>query len=323
MTPFQTPAWRAAAVETGRFVDATVLTESAGREVELPALRRRGPSQAVQSLPRGWGFGGIVTAGEPTAADVGAAMVELGRRGVREARLRPPPEQDELFAGSGAGWTAVRENHSYEIDLAPGWPAVSTSFASSVRRAVRKAEKSGVVIERRTDLEAVGEFHRLYRLSVLRWAKQTRVPDRLMEARATLAEPLAKYDAVLTHLGADCGIWLARHAGSVVGALVVVSHGTEHAYWRGAMDLELAGPVRANDLLQVSAIEHACRQGAERYAMGLTEPGSGLARFKIGFGAQPRLSHEYVIERPWRSRLRRGAAPVLEPLRGWAAGRAE
>ena len=174
----------------------------------------------------------------------------------------------------------------------------------------------------RTDREAVAEFHRLYRLSVRRWARQTRVPDRVMELRATLAEPMVKYEAVLGRLGDDCGIWLARHSGSVVGALVVLSHGSEHAYWRGAMDLELAGPVRANDLLQASAIEHACVGGADRYAMGLTAPGSGLARFKSGFGAEPRISHEYAIEPSWRSRLRRGAAPVLEPLREWVAGRA-
>jgi hypothetical protein len=322
MTPFQTPGWRAAAVATGRFVDATVVAGYAGHEVVLPALQRRGPSQAIQSLPRGWGFGGIVTPGAPTAADVRAAIAELDRRGVRGARLRPPPDQDALFAGSGVGWSTVGENHSYEIDLGRGWPAVATGFASSVRRAVRKAEKSGVEVERRTDREAVAEFHRLYRLSVRRWARQTRVPDRVMELRATLAEPMVKYEAVLGRLGDDCGIWLARHSGSVVGALVVLSHGSEHAYWRGAMDLELAGPVRANDLLQASAIEHACVGGADRYAMGLTAPGSGLARFKSGFGAEPRISHEYAIEPPWRSRLRRGAAPVLEPLREWVAGRA-
>jgi len=323
MTPFQTPSWRAAAVGTGRFVDATVVTESAGHEVVLPALRRRGPSRAVQSLPKGWGFGGVVTPGEPTASDVAAAMAELRRRGVHEARLRPPPQQDGAFACSGVAWSTVRENHSYEIDLGRGWPAVSAAFASSVRRAVRKAEKSGVVVERRSDPEAMAEFHRLYRLSVLRWARQTRVPDRVMELRATLTEPMAKYESVLDRLGDDCGIWLARHAGVVVGALVVLSHGPDHAYWRGAMDLELAGPVRANDLLQASAIEHACLRGAERYGMGLTEPGSGLARFKSGFGAELKVSHEYAIEPPWRSRLRRGAAPVLEPLRGWAVGRAE
>jgi Acetyltransferase (GNAT) domain len=323
MTPFQTPAWRAAAVSTGRFVDATVAVERSGREVVLPALRPHGPSRRVSSLPLGWGFGGVVApGGQPTGEDVAAAVSALGRSGARRGLLRPPPRQDLAFERSGVPWSRVRENHSFEIDLRPGWAAVSAAFTSSVRRAVRKAEKSGVVVERCTDRAAVAEFHRLYHVSVLRWAQKTRVPDRVMQLRAARAEPLAKYDAVLRHLGDDCGIWVARHSGVAVGALVVLSHGGEHAYWRGAMDLEKAGPVRANDLLQVSAIEHACRQGAERYAMGLTAPGSGLARFKAGFGAEPQVSHEYSIEPAWLARLREGAAPALEGLRGWASGRA-
>lgn len=320
-TPFQTPAWRAAAADTGLFVDATVATDGAGRDLVLPALRRRGPMRATASLPLGWGFGGIVAPGAgPTSADVRAIVDELGRRGVRLARLRPPPEQDAAFAGSGVSWSLVRENHSYEIDLKRGREAVSGAFASSVRRAVRKAEKSGVVVERRSDMEAVEEFHRLYRLSVLRWAGESRLPDRLVQVRAMRAEPLGKYRAVLSHMGDDCGVWLAHHAGAVVAALVVLSHGGEHAYWRGAMDVAQAGPVRANDLLQVSAIEHARGAGGERYAMGLTAPGSGLARFKSGFGAELKVSHEYAIEPAWRPRVRGRTARVLVPLRDWASG---
>ncbi len=276
----------------------------------------------LASLPKGWGFGGIVTPGrEPTGDDVRAVAASLAHRGVRLARLRPPPSQDAAFAASGLTWGRVEVNHSYAIDLRRGWPAVSAGFSSSVRRAVRKAERSGVVVERLTDPEAVREFHRLYDLSVLRWAAQTRVPDRVMQLRAMRAEPLSKYDAVLGELGEDCGIWLARHEDAVVGSLVVLSHSGEHAYWRGAMDIDLAGPVRANDLLQASAIEHACRQGADRYAMGLTQPGSGLARFKSGFGAEVEVSHEYVLEPSWLPRVRRRTAPVSERLRTWAAGR--
>ncbi len=214
-TPFQTPAWRGAAVRTGRFVDATVVVESAGREVVLPALRRRG-LPGVASLPVGWGFGGVVAPdGIPVAGDVAAVVAELGRRGVRSARLRPPPRQDAAFEESGVDWSRVLVNHSYELDLAAGWPAVSAGFASSVRRAVRKAERSGVVVERRTDREAMAEFHRLHRLSVLRWAEGTRVPGRVMQARAALAEPMAKYDAVTAALGtgAACG-WHAMRASS-------------------------------------------------------------------------------------------------------------
>ena len=305
VAPFQTPAWVAAAVSTRRYTDASVTTQVSGRELRLPCLRRRSPlGGTVSSMPLGWGFGGLVSASDVTGDDVRAVVDELARRGVSDLVLRPGPDQDPAFAKSGVGWTRVRENCSYEVDLSPGWPAVSAGFASSVRRAARKAERAGVTVRRRTDPAAVEEFLRLYELSVRRWADGVRLPVWASVARSRFVEPRGKYAAVLEHLGDGCGIWVAEHEGAAVAAIIVLSHEGEYAYWRGAMDADLAGPVRANDLLHVSALEHACGAG-ERYAMGLTAPDSGLARFKRGFGAEPRVSHEYALCSPWRARERR------------------
>jgi len=63
------------------------------------------------------------------------------------------------------------------------------------------------------------------------------------------------------------------------------------------MDLALAGPVRANDLLHSLAIEEACSRGIGRYSFGISDPGSGLARFKEGFGATAVGYSGYVFER--------------------------
>lgn len=300
--PFQTPAWRAAAVATGRYADASVVLPE-DPSVLLPALRRRGVGGRVASLPLGWGFGGLVTReGAVLPAQVAAAVDALRRRGTRSLLLRPPPAQDEAFRASGVAWTRVAPNHSYDIGLDEGWDAVAAGMAGSVRRAVRKAERAGVEVERRTDREALRDFYRLYRLSVARWSAGSRAAP-LLAARARLLEPFRKYVAVQDALGESCGIWVARHEETVVAAIIVLSGAGEHAYWRGAMDAGPAGPVRANDLLQVRAVEHACAEGARTYAMGLTEPGSGLARFKSGFGARERVSHEYALEPPWRGRL--------------------
>jgi hypothetical protein len=305
IAPFQTPGWIEAAVSTGRYADASVTTQVAGRELRLPCLRRRLPlGGTVSSMPLGWGFGGLVCASEVTGDDVRAVVDELARQRASDVVLRPGPDQDPAFAESGVAWSEVRENYSFEVDLSPGWPAVSAGFASSVRRAARKAERAGVTVRRRTDPTAVEEFLRLYELSVRRWADGVRLPVWASVARSRLIEPRDKYAAVLRHLGDDCGIWVAEHDGTAVAAIIVLSHQGEYAYWRGAMDADLAGPVRANDLLHVTALEHACAAG-ERYAMGLTAPDSGLARFKRGFGAQPRVSHEYALCSPWRARQRR------------------
>jgi lipid II:glycine glycyltransferase (peptidoglycan interpeptide bridge formation enzyme) len=174
-----------------------------------------------------------------------------------------------------------------------------------MRRGAKTAERAGVTVRRHTDAAAVEQFHRLYALSVRRWSNDTRLPRWLVQARARHAEPLSKYHAVVRCMGDSCGIWIAEHDGTAVAAIIVLSHGSEFAYWRGAMDVALAGPVRANHLLQVAALEHACAGGGQRYAMGLTAPESGLARFKRGFGAQLRVSHEYALYSPWRAREQR------------------
>lgn len=323
VAPFQTDAWVAAAVSTRRYTDASVSTQVSGRDLRLPCLRRRSPlGGTVSSMPLGWGFGGLVSPTEVTGEDVRAVVDALASRGDSDVLLRPGPDQDPAFAASAVAWSQVRENYSFEVDLSQGWPTVSAGFASSVRRAARKAERAGVTVRRRTDPAAVEEFLRLYDVSVRRWSENTRLPAWASVARARHLEPRAKYLAVLRHLGDDCGIWVAEHEGTAVAAIIVLSHQVEFAYWRGAMDVDLAGPVRANDLLHVSALEHACATG-ERYAMGLTAPDSGLARFKRGFGAQQRVSHEYALCSPWRARERRAwelvRSRVSSPPKGASA----
>jgi hypothetical protein len=62
------------------------------------------------------------------------------------------------------------------------------------------------------------------------------------------------------------------------------------------MDVELAGPTRANYLLHRLAIEDACRAGCRTYHMGETGGSSSLAQFKEALGARPHEYAEYVAE---------------------------
>jgi hypothetical protein len=104
-------------------------------------------------------------------------------------------------------------------------------------------------------------------------------------------------------MGDDCRIWVAWHDERPAAAIIVLAHGVNVSYWRGAMDRDLAGPTRANFLLHSRAIEDACRGGRRYYHMGETDPGSSLARFKAQFGAEAHPYLEYRLERrrSWRS----------------------
>jgi hypothetical protein len=63
------------------------------------------------------------------------------------------------------------------------------------------------------------------------------------------------------------------------------------------MDKQLAGPLRANELLHRMAIEEACEHGYRSYDMGLTRPASPLAAFKEKLGAVPSEAYSLRLER--------------------------
>ena len=51
----------------------------------------------------------------------------------------------------------------------------------------------------------------------------------------------------------------------------MLTQGGNDTYWRGAMNQDLAGPSRANDLLHRLAIEDACERGWSAF-LGISNP---------------------------------------------------
>jgi hypothetical protein len=300
---FQTPEWLRAICEAGPFVDASRMYLTAdGRRLVLPMVRRRETpgSMAIRlSLPVGWGTGGIVAEhGRLTAADVRAIRADLDRTSVGTTVITPNPAQDHLWRVAGSPWSKTRTRMVQMLDLSDGFDEVwARQFKSSVRRAVRKAEASDLTVERDSGPRLMREFYELYELSVLRWAQQDGVPASVARWRAGRLESLRKFERVAELMGPACVTWVARLDGRAVAGIVVLSQGVMANYWRGAMELEKAGPVRANDLLHRLAIEDACVRGMQRYSFGNSNPGTGLARFKESFGADSIHYAEYITER--------------------------
>jgi lipid II:glycine glycyltransferase (peptidoglycan interpeptide bridge formation enzyme) len=102
---------------------------------------------------------------------------------------------------------------------------------------------------------------------------------------------------VARRFGAGCAVWIARLEGEPVAAIIILHFGAYAKYWRGAMNKELAAPVRANDLLQRLAIEDACSSGYRYYDMGGSRAGSPLATFKERFGGEAQVAHDLRMER--------------------------
>ena len=174
------------------------------------------------------------------------------------------------------------------LDLAGGFSEVwSHRFRGTARTAVRKAERSGVEVEVDRSGQALQVFFELYEKSIRRWAAMQHEPVALTRWRTMRATPPRMLAAVAEHFGQGCEIWVARVQGMPIAAIVVLRSGSNAKYWRGAMDKELATPVRANEYLHSLAIEQACRDGCRWYEMGQTRPSSPLAAFKEKLGATP------------------------------------
>nr|WP_237519446.1 GNAT family N-acetyltransferase [Streptomyces sp. HUCO-GS316] len=170
-------------------------------------------------------------------------------------------------------------------------------FRRHVRREVRRAERSDVEVEVDRTGRLVPVFYELYRKSIVRWAEQQHEPLALARWRRTRAFPVRRLEAVAAQFGERCAIWTAWRAGEPAAALVVMRHARHAKLWRAAMDRELAHPVHAVPLLYRLAIEEACAAGCRTFDMGESSPGSSLATFKAGFGAENFSSPRYLRER--------------------------
>ncbi len=67
--------------------------------------------------------------------------------------------------------------------------------------------------------------------------------------------------------------------------------------WRSYSNKDLAGPVRANTLLQRLAIEDACRAGCRYYNLGWSGDVASLITFKSRLGARPERFPVYTLDR--------------------------
>jgi hypothetical protein len=284
------------------YVDASRLYHTPdGRRLILPLVQRRrlGRWSPMASLPVGWGPAGLLgEGGIVRSEDVAMVIDDLTRSPAVSVRLRPDPSAAAVWAAGVPAGVDSEARMAHAVPLEGGFDAIWRSrFRSSTRTAVRRAERAGVVVERDDTGRLAATFHHLYTLSVERWAKQGSGPAVIARLSAARREPERKVATVAAAHDVGCRIYLAYHEGRPVSGIVVLFAAGVAAYWRGAMDVTLAGPVHANDLLHRTAIQDAADAGCSAYLMGESAPGSSLARFKSKFGAVEQHYATYRIER--------------------------
>lgn len=299
--PTQTPAWTDLVCRALGAVDVSRLYELPdGRRLVLPlvARRRLGLELAAESLPYGFGYGGLVVpGGAPTEQDVRMVLTDLARRPAVRTALVPDPLLSDAWAGASPPGAVRARSLSHVLDLDGGFDAVFGRYHSDTRRNVRKAGKQSLEVRVVRDASLVDVFAGLNARSVDRWAHQRGQPRWIAHLVERHRDRVGRLRAALACPGLDCVGWTAHEDGVPTAAYVALFDRRAAFFWMSAMDKERADRTRAGALLQSLAVEHACAAGMRWFHLGESDPGSGVARFKEGFGAVPRDLESLRFER--------------------------
>jgi Acetyltransferase (GNAT) domain len=302
-TIFQTPVWMDCVCASGRYADASRLYRGpSGRHLVLPMARRRHLPDTLAdeaSLPAGWSNGGLVgAAGNITSGDVAQVFADLADRAGMRVSVKPNPIAAATWKAAAPTTALTKPYTAHILDLDGGFERTwNDRFRSRTRTAVRRAERSPLTVEAGSTDRLLGAFYQLRSKSVARWARRQHEPLALARWRLQRRDPLQKFTTVAAQLGDRCRVWVAWLDDRPAAAIIVLRHGGNASYWRGAMDESLAGPHRANYLLHRLAIEEACTAGCRYYHMGDSGASAGLDQFKSAFGAGTYAYEQYVLER--------------------------
>ncbi len=298
----QSPQWTDVMAASGRWVDASrYYVADDGRELVLPMARRSGVGERSPhaSYGEGWGMGGLIAPGGPTADDIHAVLADLAGLPAVATAVRPNPLLAAAWqdAASGRNDLVVLPKRAHVLDLAGGADVVwNTRFGSEARRNARRAERMGVEVVRDTDGSLIPVFYDLLLKSFDRWAERSHEPPWMARSRGKLRDPRRKFEAMARILDDSFRLYVAFYEGRPAATILVLVGANAH-YTRGAMDIEVGNKASPNDLLQWVAIREACESGCGSYHMGESGTSTSLAHFKEKFGAQAFDYALYRIER--------------------------
>ncbi len=191
----------------------------------------------------------------------------------------------------------VEPRSTFVLDLRAGADALWSQFLdSSCRRAIRKAQKSGVEIEEASLAEIVEPY---YHMAQEVFSKYHRPPPLSMEQYRQIAEtleaaPLAK-------------VFVARCQGKLLSA-GIFPFDEQSVYYLDGVSTESGLAMRPNNLLHWEVICWATRCGIQRYDM-VGAGVAGVARFKRSFGPEE-VPYTYCFRSltPWAGLARQAYA---------------
>ncbi len=172
------------------------------------------------------------------------------------------------------GVAAASRFYGHTLDLAGDSSLMFSRFASPVRRAIRKAERSEVTAVVIPNRHAMGEFYRLH----VETRRRHGLPPQPSSFFFNIYEQIVKHGLGFTVL--------ARRGSRTIAAAIFFHFGRNGLYKYGASDKRFQ-EFRANNLVMWRAIQFLSCQGAKKLHFGRTDcENSGLRRFKLSWDTE-------------------------------------
>jgi hypothetical protein len=179
---------------------------------------------------------------------------------------------------------ASQSYHAHCLDLTPGPEALFAHFDSSVRRAIRKAERAGLAVEIRTDWQAMAKFYQMH----ARTRRRHGLPPQPKAFFVHIHEEIIK--------AGRGAVALVSHEGRPVAGAVFFYRNRKAVYKFGACD-ERHQETRANNLAMWAGIQYLAEHGCETLHFGRTDRGhEGLRRYKLGWGAAESVLNYFKLD---------------------------
>jgi hypothetical protein len=181
--------------------------------------------------------------------------------------------------------------YGHRLDLRGGVEELISRFASPVRRAIRKAERSGVSAAVVRNRQAIADFYRLH----VETRRRHGLPPQSISFFLNIYEHIIK-----PGLGF---VVLAERRSRPIAAAIFFRFGKNALYKYGASEKKFQ-ELRANNLVMWQGIQFLARNGAEELHFGRTDcQNDGLRRFKLSWDTEEEIIEYFRVDPSGRTCL--------------------
>jgi CelD/BcsL family acetyltransferase involved in cellulose biosynthesis len=277
---FHTAAWARVLAETHSYAPLYLATRTGDRlSAVLPLMEVSSWLTGCRaiSLP-------FTDAVEPLGADAETwpRLYAAARNLARERHWK------YLELRGGGPWLATAQPctqfYRHVLELENGEAGQFARCDEAVRKAVRKAERSGLTVEFSTEETALREFFDLF--------------CRTRRKHGAPPQPFRFFACIRQHVLQRGHGWivLARQGSRPVAGAIYFHAGRNAVYKFGASDERLQH-LRGNNMVMWAAIGKYAREGFATFDFGRTSVGNeGLRKFKLGWGAAESLLSYWRVD---------------------------